>query len=348
MMQKQVLLTVVAIAALTLGGCGQQHKASTDKTPRTTKVAKKKSAATSTKKAVKKQSSSAKATAAKATPTQMNFAQLQKGNYSSLTGSWTQIAAGANRQNGTGLSIAVGDGSKLAVTAHGFNVSGVTVRNTSLTDNAGNHDLAYAVKNGVLSADLRDADSVAINWGITFYPRHTTTDYGYITGTKTNEQNLIVVWTSNNSATEVYAQNVTAAQFKAMQGMNLTQVSQENFTSLIGTWKNEANGQTIVVTNQVQKRPADSVYTDVTKGAVISGQDVNGQHEVLMRGEMNAGAMTVTFGYFANSLPASAPVTLAPKGIQISSDDDSDRTQDRMIVGAGQGGYAPEAYYRVH
>lgn len=140
---------------------------------------------------------------------------------------------------------------------------------------------------------------------------------------------------------------MTAAQFKAMQGMNLTQVSQENFTSLVGTWKNPTNGQTIVVTNQVQKRPADSVYPDVTKGAVLSGQDVNGQHEVLMRGELEAGAMTVTFGYFDKSIPASAPVTLAPKGIQSSSDDDSDRTQDRMIVGAGQGGYAPEAYYRV-
>lgn len=348
MKHQSILITAAILAVFTLSACGQQQSKSTDNSVKSAQSSKKQAKKKVT---AKKSASKASSKSNAATPkdnTEMNFAQIQKGNFSSLTGTWTELLEGLNRQNGTGLSLTAGSGQQLGLTASTIKTADMQIAGTTLTDNAGAHQLTYTNKNGVLSATLADDDSVAINWGVTFYPKNTTSQYGYMTGTKTNEQNLLVVWTSNNSFTQVFAQNVTATQKNAVQGMNLTQVDQENFTSLVGTWKNPTSGKTIVVTSSVQKNTS-STYQDVTQGAVISGNDVNGQHEVLMKGELSAGTMVATLGYLSNAVPGTnaTPVMLAPKGTKIEANDDSDMTKDRMILGAGQGGFASEAYYRV-
>jgi hypothetical protein len=338
MKHQSILITAAILAVLTLSACGQQQSKITDNSV--------KSAQSSKKQAKKK--ATAKKSATPKDNTEMNFAQIQKGNFSSLTGNWTELLEGLNRQNGTRLSLTAGSGQQLNLTASTIKTADMQITGTKLTDNTGAHQLTYTNKNGVLSATLADADSVAINWGVTFYPKNTTSQYGYMAGTKANDQNLLVVLTSNNSFTQVFAQNVTAAQKNAVQSMNLTQVDQENFTSLVGTWKNPTSGKTIVVSSSVQKNTS-STYQDVTQGAVISGNDVNGQHEVLMKGELSAGTMVATLGYFSDAVPGTnvTPVTLAPKGTKIEANDDSDQTKDRMILGSGQGGFASEAYYRV-
>ncbi len=342
-----MLLTVTALATLVLGACGNNQKSSSDSSTKSSKVVKKapkkeKPAAKSSKKVATKPKP-------KVVSDKMNFAQIEKGDFSSLTGTWTEIAGGGNGIGG--FQMEVGDGRKLSLTPSTIKTMGMSVSGTTLTDNNGAHKLEFDVQKGALFASLQN--DAAINWGVTFYPKNTTSAYSDITGTPKNTQNLIEVWTSNNSATQVFAQNVTAAQFKAMQakaaqGMHLDQVAQNDFSSLVGTWKNPQNGDTIVVTSQVQNRTADSAYPNA-KGAVISGQDVYGQHEVLMNGERESGTMHALLGYFSNKVPGTnvSSLLLVPKGVTASIDDDSDSTQDRMILGGGEGGYAEKAYYLV-
>lgn len=276
----------------------------------------------------------------------MNFDQIQQGDYSSLQGTWTETMHSVNKSD----QIVKGGTDTLTV-SNGSLTNGTTkIHNQVLTDTAGDHDIVFNAKADVLVANLAD-ENVAINWKVKFYPKGTTNQYRTDGETTKNSQNLIVIWTSNNSYTEVFAQTsnkVPDEKPKTVEtGLNLSQISKNNFSSMAGTWKNNHDGKTIVVTNKIMKAPAGSNVAWST-GAVLSGAEHNGYPDVITAGKITNGYIQGGIGTFhAKILGASFdPLAIIPKNVKLSNSDDSDYTRDRLILGGGQGGTGTQAYYR--
>ena len=113
--------------------------------------------------------------------TEMNLIQIEAGDYSSLLGTWTEIAYAENLFDGTGTQWHAGARgtvpSTLSVSSDKIvlNDSAMIVQGNTLEDDAGSHLLSFTNNGSWLSADLADA-STTINWSITFYPKGVAND----------------------------------------------------------------------------------------------------------------------------------------------------------------------------
>lgn len=277
----------------------------------------------------------------------MDLAQIQKGNYQSLKGQWTQIANATNFHNGTQTGYQAGGNAKMAVTASVLTAADVKLAGGKLVDANGEHPLSFKPTGQALTALLQDSAKVAINWAVTFYPKGSTSEFKSITGDATNQQNIVVVWTSNNDTSWVFAEGVLAAQLKAMQGLNLDALAQNDLSSLAGTWKNPTDGRTMTVTTKTTTAPA-SMNLSVATGVELTTKDSDGYAEVITSGPVTTGYIMGSIGTFnPNVMSSMAPLAIVPKGVQMSSADDSDASRDRLIPGGGQSGYQTDAYYKV-
>lgn len=140
--------------------------------------------------------------------TGMNLTQIQAGNYSSLLGTWTEVAYAVNPHNGTGEQWKAGSLSTLSVSSDKIVLGNgdLVIQGNTLKDSAGSHTLSFEKNGGSLDAWLTDED-VAINWSVSFYPKGVTNDIQTNNGVKIdNTKNLIAIWTSNNGFTEVFTQ----------------------------------------------------------------------------------------------------------------------------------------------
>ncbi|GAB6091848.1 DUF6287 domain-containing protein [Furfurilactobacillus curtus] len=344
-MKKIVIGMVGLLTLLTLSACGQGHqKASNPSQP------------TSSKKTMKKA----------ATPkVTMDLAQIKAGNYKSLKGTWTEISTTDNERISGGKQSLT---DTLTISNHVISNNGKPLlQGDILFDQDEQHQVIFKTNNNVLTGTLAD-QNVPINWSVTFYPVGTTSQYQADSKGK-NTKNLIVVWTSNNSYTQVFAQAVngkhstkpttkqsdSSSQAASSQqptdktagqsAIDLSQIGANNFASLVGTWKNTA-GQTIVVTDQVATKPAGSSAT-FDKGAVVSGQDHDGYPTVIASGSVSDGYMNGSMGSFDPNIKTSPfqPLAIVPKGVQLSAGDHSDSSKDRLIVGGIQSTSSDDVYY---
>ena len=140
---------------------------------------------------------------AKAPPakqTGMNFTQIQAGDYSNIAGQW-QLSS----RQAKGREMTIDNAKPLAITNNQLTSDSITLSKAGLKDNVGLHPVNFKTVNGSLAVLL--ADSVATNWSVTFYPIGTSTEYGLEAGSTTNSKNVIVIWTSNMSLTDVYVQS---------------------------------------------------------------------------------------------------------------------------------------------
>ncbi|MFD1432994.1 DUF6287 domain-containing protein [Lacticaseibacillus yichunensis] len=291
----------------------------------------------------------------KAATTKMNFSQIKRGDYSSLmAGKWTQIASSMRLYNGTKTALHAGGSRKLTVTQDEIADGSMRLRGGDLLDAEGTHKLAFREKQGQLAASLVD-QMVATNWAVAFFPSGTTNAYQSVTGEAKNKYNLIQVWNSINGQTAVYAENVSAADLKAYMGLDVRALAKGDYASLIGTWKNPTDGETLEVVDKMVKKPANVNLSD-SEGIMVANQDYQGRHEVIIAGKVDLdGSMQASIGYFIDPTeePSSMqPLVLLPKGVQAPAlggtiEDDSDMTRDRLILGGGQSGFAQQAYYKV-
>lgn len=346
---------IVTLAVLTLAGCNGQTKTNSSSKSATASSQSVKSAhkkqTTKTSHITVKQSSSNKQSKPKKVKV-MNLTQIKKGDYSSLLGNWTQIGYQSPMlAERPGMRVIEGGTGSLNISKNTITSDSISIRDQALTDNAGSHNLSFQTKDNVLTANLND-QSVAINWSVTFYPKGTTNDFKTASGPIGNNQNIIAIWTSNNNYTEIFTQNATkqvAATTKA--NLNLDQLAQNDFSSLVGTWKNAHDGKTIVVTDKTMDKPADSTAY-YSKGAVVSGADNNSYPEVITSGEVTNGYMTSGIGTFDPSAGPFTPLLIVPQNIKLPDaaslygTDDSDDTRDRLILGGGQSGVGTQAYYK--
>lgn len=277
------------------------------------------------------------------TTTSMDFTKIKAGDFSDLAGEWHEIYTGYNAHDGQGYQQTRGGEDTLTVTTNTIDNGQMTFTKGTLEDNNGSHEISFFEENNTLQANLSDPNS-AINWGLTFYPVGTTSEYP-INGEASNEKNLLVIWTSNNSYTQVFAQG--PATDIAKTRLDLAQLQNQDFTSLVGVWRNDT-GKEINVTNEIVTKPEGSEFS-FASGAVIRGEvGQNGLPQVIALGEMTGDYLQGGLGSFDTTAPFAAfgPLAIVPQGVQMSDLDDSDSTRDRLIVGAGQSGYAEEAYYR--
>lgn len=212
-MQKHLTVILSVIATLTLAACGQAptktpqishrksakvastHQPKSTSQSTTSRVAKKETTSQST---MAKSSSATSQTPAKQTG--MNFTQIQAGDYSNIAGQW-QLSS----RQAKGREMTIDNAKPLAITNDQLTSDSMTLSKAGLKDNAGLHPVNFKTVNGSLAVLL--ADSVATNWSVTFYPIGTSTEYGLEAGNTTNSKNVIVIWTSNMSLTDVYVQS---------------------------------------------------------------------------------------------------------------------------------------------
>ncbi|MCI1283692.1 MAG: DUF2262 domain-containing protein [Lacticaseibacillus songhuajiangensis] len=227
-----LITSLVVLAMGTVAGCGSQQKASessavsSKRVTKTSHKAKKKatkasvksSSASSSSASTSQQSnarsssrarSAATASSKQAATKKMNFAQIQAGDYTSLLGSWTEVAEAANYHKGNGTTWGpVATPNPLTITARELKNESMTMTANSITSNGETSAVGYRHDGDVFWADTR---SGAIIWNIAFYPVGVAIT-GDFQGTNlpsslSTRKERIMIRTSNNDFTEVFMRN---------------------------------------------------------------------------------------------------------------------------------------------
>ena len=136
---------------------------------------------------------------------QMDFSQIQQGNYESLLGNWQEVAVSGNHHDGTGSKWEASQGTDtLEITKDKLTNGSLTLQGNNLNDGTA-RPIIFTQKDGYLNANLAD-QSVAVNYAVYFYPKGITmSGFGDdMPASIDNSKNRIVIWTSNNSYTEVF------------------------------------------------------------------------------------------------------------------------------------------------
>ncbi|WP_125605863.1 DUF6287 domain-containing protein [Lapidilactobacillus bayanensis] len=374
--QKIVTSAMTVLAVLMLAGCTSQKKASSPTKSSTVSTRSLKSSR-KTSRSVKVDQSTSKSKTSQASATSkvrqtttkpavsrpsvatMNLNQIQRGDYSSLLGNWQIIATAANYRGSKGYLWNYGGKTTLAVTKDMISQEGLSLQSNILQDDNGQHAINFTQQDGCLRMGIDE--SQAINWIVTFIPKGTTFDWAeqYRINNHVkigNTKNLIVIWTSNNSFTQVFAESpaTQSAKTASTASLNLNQIATNNFSSLVGIWRNATNGKTIVVTNRIMHKPANS-RVDIDEGVIVSGADNHGYPEVIAGDAIRDGYIQGSIGTFDPSIIGSSfePLQIVPKNVKLPAapglydTDDSDWTRDRLIRGIqGGDGVRPYAYYR--
>ena len=144
--------------------------------------------------------------------TEMNFTQIQAGDYSSLIGTWIEVAYADNPFDGSGTqwhavtSDTVPTTLSVSTDKIDFNHSAMVMQRNTITDEAGSHLLKFVNNEGYLYAEFADANT-AINWAVTFYPKGIANDIQPNNGVKIdNTNNLIDIWYSGMQDEIIFAQ----------------------------------------------------------------------------------------------------------------------------------------------
>lgn len=99
----------------------------------------------------------------------MNLEEIASGNFSSIKGTWHEVAYGNNHVKGEdGTQYKLGGTTTLEISAEKIDSLGIEVVGTTLIDSNGEHELKYRLQDGTLMASLVD-QMVAINWSVSFY-----------------------------------------------------------------------------------------------------------------------------------------------------------------------------------
>lgn len=151
-------------------------------------------------------SSADAASAKRADVKKMNYAQIQAGNYTSLLGTWTEVAEAANHRDGNGTTWGpVSTVNPLTISASELKNEAMTLTANSVVSNGETSAVGYRTAGQVLQADTKAG---AIVWNISFYPRGVAIT-GDFQGTNlpsglNTGKNRIMIHTSNNDFTEVF------------------------------------------------------------------------------------------------------------------------------------------------
>ena len=143
--------------------------------------------------------------------TEMNLTQIQVGDYSSLLGTWKEMAYADNLFDGTGLQWHTGRSDTVSSTLSvstdkiDFNESAMIIQGNTLTDGMGSHLLSFVNDGNSLDA-YADSTNV-IYWNVTFYPKGAANNLEPNNGVQIdNTKNIIVVLYRGMQALTVFVQ----------------------------------------------------------------------------------------------------------------------------------------------
>lgn len=143
--------------------------------------------------------------------TEINLLQIQIGDYSSLLGTWKEIAYADNLFDGTGQQWHPGRPDTISSTLSvsidkiDFNESTMIIQGDTLTDDIGSHPLSFG--NDGTSLDAYSDSTTAIYWSVTFYPGGVENHLEPNNGVQIdNTKNLIVVYYSGMQVLTVFEQ----------------------------------------------------------------------------------------------------------------------------------------------
>ena len=143
--------------------------------------------------------------------TEMNLTQIQVGDYSSLLGTWKEMAYADNLFDGTGLQWHTGRSDTVSSTLSvstdkiDFNESAMIIQGNTLTDGMGSHLLSFVNDGNSLDA-YADSTNV-IYWNVTFYTKGAANNLEPNNGVQIdNTKNIIVVLYSGMQALTVFVQ----------------------------------------------------------------------------------------------------------------------------------------------
>lgn len=358
MPRKKILYIAVSVLSLlTLTACGNQsekEKVSSSCKQKTSKVAKstkKHSNKTSESNAVdttekttmaESQSSATKSNEKPVAKT-MDLSQIKDGNYTSIRGTWHQIRYGRNHVPGkTGVQWEDGGDAKLYVFEDVLVGKELAMSKRAFASgNDITQSLVFSEENGSLVGSLADP-SVVRNMSITFYPKGSVTKFNNEGTPETASQDLIAVWTSGNSYTQVFALESSNADSNGAD-VNVEQIANNNFTSLVGTWKTKA-GKTLVVENSLAIREAGPGQNHAVPAGV--NVTIDGNPEMISNGELSNGYIKAVLGTRMDQPAAGgAGAFIVPKGVSFEYATDDDTSKDRIFM--GQSVDMKDVYYRV-
>ncbi|HJE97981.1 MAG TPA: DUF6287 domain-containing protein [Ligilactobacillus acidipiscis] len=239
-----------------VGGCTSQHKAEPhkDETSQKAKPNKKKQVKTKTRK------KSNEKEGAKAARSAMNFAQIKQGNYSSLLGQWSEMAASVNKHDSKGSVWIQENDRRLTVTKSEITNQDARIQGNTLNPNGSNEPLtlSFREKNNVLMADSSEA---AIIWNLEFYPAGiamSEDDWGPDLPQNIDSlKDRIIIRTSNNSYTQVFQKrdnNPTGSSAETTDkraNMDLSQIQTGKFDSIVDKWQNRQGKRLTVRKSQI-------------------------------------------------------------------------------------------------
>lgn len=190
--------------------------------------------------------------------TEMDLTQIQAGDYSSLLGTWKEVAYSDNPFDGTGTQWHTGrseeDSFSLSVLTDKIVYNGfeMVMQGDTLTDYMGSHPLSFFNNETYLAAE---ADYIPNYWGVTFYPKGVENNLEPNNGVQIdNTKNLIVVFYSNMEHQTVFELQTECTNDSSISmtvpgttqentqdtKMDLTQIQAGDYSSLLGNWKEVA------------------------------------------------------------------------------------------------------------
>lgn len=187
--------------------------------------------------------------------TEMDLTQIQAGNYSSILGTWKEIAYADNRFDGTGIQWHTGGPETLSVSTDkiAFNAVALIMQGNTLADHKNSYPILFDNDGNSLEAH---ADfNTSIYWSITFYPKGAENNLEPNNGVQIdNTKNLIVAYYSRLHLTTVFELQTECSDESSINTtvsniaqentqdteMDLTQIQAGDYSSLLGTWKEVA------------------------------------------------------------------------------------------------------------
>lgn len=185
--------------------------------------------------------------------TEMDLTQIQAGDYSSLLGTWKEIAYADNRFDGTGVQWHTGGPETFSVSTDkiAFNAVARTMQGNTLSDLKDSYFLLFKNDGNALEAHVDF--NASRYWSVEFYPKGSENNLEPNNGVQIdNTKNLIVVYyiDSDMHFTTVFELETECTDDSSLPGtmqentqdteMDLMQIQAGDYSSLLGTWKEVA------------------------------------------------------------------------------------------------------------
>ena len=265
-MKKSIVLTIITLLLLGLGGCrkelNSQKTKSTESLPSTT---------------VSTTNTQKKNTQVKV----MDLEEIQKGNYQSVIGQWQAVAINVNYFDGEGyVWLPPRQSKELEVSDTQIVNGGIKLASNQLEVNGEAVPVEFQSQEEKLFAH---ANQGSLRYGIYFYPKNVSMKSSdveeILPKTINSNREHIAIYVHAGRTMTVYERVESKKDLAKMNhlenkgfAMDLSGITEGDFTTIAGTWKNNQN-QTVKITKN-KMEIADIGYLEEKVSAIIENMQL--------------------------------------------------------------------------